>query len=200
MADRIILGSIPGNPLHPTVIEIFVTGRHMDRYVGRQVDDPPGVTNAYYKDLWKVRKTLPKEQRDSRRTRIALVGCGKAKLAQPAKAGELYVGNLFVAAKAYARKHADGWFVLSAKYGLVGPAEVLEPYDMTMGAYDRELKEHWGKLVRNDLRRGGYWGNATLVFLAGSEYEGAVTGAPHVEKPMDGMMIGQRLRWLKENT
>jgi len=61
---------------------------------------------------------------------LILVGCGARKLAHAAPAKDLYTGPLFRAARAYAEAHADAWYVLSAKYGLVHPDRVIEPYNV----------------------------------------------------------------------
>jgi hypothetical protein len=40
-------------------------------------------------------------------------------------------------ARAYAEKHADGWVILSAKYGFLAPADIVEgAYDVTFGRPD----------------------------------------------------------------
>jgi hypothetical protein len=71
---------------------------------------------------------------------VGLVGCGKTKLPHPAPAGELYTGQLFRAAFAYARKTYDRTYILSAKYGLVHPATVIAPYDLTLTTLPRAAR------------------------------------------------------------
>ena len=94
----------------------------------------------------------------------------------------------------------EPWFILSAKYGLVHPEQVIEPYDLTlnsMGVTDRRL---WSERVMaqiqphlNDVR--------SVVFLAGQKYrkflepEVASLGVT-VQVPMKGLSIGRQLNWL----
>lgn len=75
--------------------------------------------------------------------RIALVGCTKGKLPARAPARDLYVGDLFAKARAYAQTF-DAWYVLSARHGLVLPDEVIEPYDVTLGDKRRDRRSTRG--------------------------------------------------------
>src|SRR3954447_20698251 len=100
--------------------------------------------------------------------RIALVACCGQKLDRAAPAQELYTGPLFRRAAAYARTF-DGWYILSAKYGLVRPDEVIVPYDctlLTMRAADRLA---WGERAAGQMAEAGISG-AALVALAGAKY------------------------------
>lgn len=63
---------------------------------------------------------------------VALVACVAGKLEEPAAAEDLYTSVWFRYARAYAIQHADRWFVLSAKHGLVRPDQRIGPYDETL--------------------------------------------------------------------
>ena len=52
---------------------------------------------------------------------IGLVACCKTKLAEPARAEDLYRSPLFRKARAHCLAHYARWLILSAKYGLVDP-------------------------------------------------------------------------------
>lgn len=136
--------------------------------------------------------------------RIALVGCGALKSDAPAPAQDLYTGNLFRLARAYAEQTCDRWFILSAAHGLVEPTRVLSPYDQRMDK-SRRGQERWGDRVRASLRMHTALGD-TLVFLAGNDYIEAVRwwnlahqawSGRAIEKPLEGLGIGQRMAWLK---
>jgi hypothetical protein len=130
---------------------------------------------------------------------IALVGCGKTKLTYGAPAQDLYTGDLFRKARAFAEKHADRWYILSAKHGLVSPKTYLHPYDLACADLSPVEREVWEMDVRREIRRRAGPGD-TLVFLAGECYAGIVSGFPNVEKPLQGLGIGHRKAWLKRNT
>ncbi len=51
----------------------------------------------------------------------------------PGKAEDLYVSDLFRKSLAYARQlQPAAIFILSAKYGLVRPADPIDPYNLTL--------------------------------------------------------------------
>jgi hypothetical protein len=62
---------------------------------------------------------------------LVIVPCGSAKLRVPDRADRLYTGNYHRACLAWARSvaPAPSIFILSAKYGLVGLDQVIEPYE-----------------------------------------------------------------------
>jgi hypothetical protein len=127
--------------------------------------------------------------------RIALVACCGQKLDRAAPAGELYTSPLFRMAAAYARRF-DSWYILSAKYGLVRPDAVIEPYECTllnMRAVDRLA---WGRRVADQMAAEGIAG-AGFVALAGAKYtEPLVRAGVSMETPLKGLGIGKQLAWL----
>ncbi len=131
---------------------------------------------------------------------IALVACASAKRTCAAPAAELYVSALFTKARAYAERHASAWYVLSAKHGLLEPASVIEPYDVTLTTMGVRDRRHWAARVATQLERVVQPGDRVIV-LAGARYrEGVVdvlrSRGVHVEIPLEGLGIGQQLAWL----
>jgi hypothetical protein len=134
---------------------------------------------------------------------IALVSCGAAKTDQAklhaVMAQDLYTGGIFQQARAWAIRHADEWRILSAKHGLLYPDAAVRWYDVGMKDLSRVERADWARRVRMRLQHQGLWGER-LVLLAGKDYEGAVAGAPYVEKPLEHLGTGYRRQWFKENT
>jgi hypothetical protein len=64
-------------------------------------------------------------------TRVYLVSCVSKKSLTAEPAREFYGSPWFMAVRCYVEATGDPWFVLSAKYGLVTPLQVLAPYDET---------------------------------------------------------------------
>lgn len=63
---------------------------------------------------------------------MRLVACGGRKATTPQPAKDLYTGGLFKAARAWAEQSPDGaWGIISAKYGILMPDDVVAPYDFT---------------------------------------------------------------------
>lgn len=68
--------------------------------------------------------------------RIALVGCGSAKVeleeGETIAAKDLYTSNYFQLKREYAEECCDEWYILSAKHGLLDPDEQIETYDASL--------------------------------------------------------------------
>jgi len=139
----------------------------------------------------------PQPAMSAPKRRIGLIACTKAKLNRPAPARELYsASDLFRKAAAYCDAYLDGWFVLSAKYELVEPERVLEPYDVTLKRMPSSERRRWGTQVATQLRQ---LGDVTLEAHAGAAYVRPLLEAGVVlEEPLRGLAIGQRLSWYKE--
>lgn len=153
--------------------------------------------------------------RTTTQRRLIIVGCGKAKLPHAAAARDLYTGQLFRAARAYAERFGDAWCIASAKHGVVQPDAMLDPYDDCLASKRPDELRHWGALAQAGLinvfhsmgvkaDRGRWVDPPTVVILAGKDYIEPLLrwtflrGRP-VQTPLAGMGIGQRLSWLKRS-
>lgn len=137
-------------------------------------------------------------------SRIALVGCGSQKASTRCAARDMYTSQLFRASRAYAEATCDSWWILSARYGLLNPAAVIYPYDQVL---TRRTAEQWGKRIGMALEIAVPFPSlrdVELVVLAGSLYADAIEPVDDREfnwaEPLKGLGIGERLRWLKQNT
>lgn len=134
---------------------------------------------------------------------IALVSCVAQKLNRPAPARDLYTSTLFVGLRRYAEAHADAWFILSAKYGLVDPNEVIESYELTLNNMGTQARLAWAARVREALAPKLPSGCA-VILLAGQRYREFIEpwlrerGHP-VSIPLEGRRIGEQLQWLKQH-
>lgn len=131
---------------------------------------------------------------------ICLVGCGKTKLSRPARAKDIYTGPLFKAAREFA-EGCDGWWILSARYGLLDPQSRIEPYNMRLPSSALE-RHRWGLVAATGLtsRMAGL-GYQVLV-LAGADYADPICSVLRergvvCKRPLEGLGIGQRLAWFK---
>ena len=131
----------------------------------------------------------------------ALISCGKRKASDPAPARDLYQGDLFQKSLAYAEQvvGVDESYILSAKHGLIALDEVIAPYEMTLNTMGVADIREWADRVLGQL-----WSVADLekdrfTILAGANYRKFLV--PHmrnVEVPLEGLMFGQQLRFLKQ--
>lgn len=134
------------------------------------------------------------------RRRIGLVGCVKEKAPSARRAEELYTSTLFRGRAAYVKKSCDRWFILSALHGVVDPATVLEPYDVTLDNASRDRRRAWSSQVLEQLRtKLGDLGSYEFEMHAGAPYrdfglvEGLRRAGAVVVNPTQGMPIGHQL-------
>jgi hypothetical protein len=126
---------------------------------------------------------------------IGLIGCTKRKLDYPCPTRELYSASaLFRKARAYCEHHYDGWYVLSAKYGLVHPEAVIAPYDVTLKRMNSQGRRAWGLAVSQQLRELGQY---TFYAHAGREYLEHLAGV-RIVAVLQGLRYGERLHWYNE--
>lgn len=130
--------------------------------------------------------------------RFALVSCGKLKLATPAPAKELYRSTLFKKARAFAEAHYDGWFILSARHGALRPDTLVAPYEEKLSP---GRAEDWATQVVEALGRQLPPGSR-IDFFGGGAYDGVARGLEKlghpVHRPLEGLQVGERLRWYKQ--
>jgi cytoplasmic iron level regulating protein YaaA (DUF328/UPF0246 family) len=133
--------------------------------------------------------------------RIACVSCTKAKRAVPSAARDLYVSPLFRGLRAYAESHADRWYILSAKYGVLRPEQVVEPYERTLNKMSKVERLSWWHDVKRELIEIVPEGS-DVVLLAGSRYRENIEPflrerGCRVQIPLEGLTFGRQLAWLK---
>lgn len=130
--------------------------------------------------------------------RIVLISCAARKRQHRARAQDLYVSPLFQRQLAYARKLSpDAVFILSAKYGLVGPDEEIEPYDQTLKDMGASEQRAWAKRVLAQLGEKTSLLSDHFIVLAGDAYRRYLTPAlGHWEAPLERLTIGRQLQKL----
>jgi len=134
--------------------------------------------------------------------KIVLVACVGRKASQPKPARDLYTSDWFRKASAYATRVADEWYILSAKYGLVAPDAIIEPYNETLNKMPVYARRTWAGHVLEELKQIIQPGDHVMI-LAGERYRENLVGPLRqmgcgVEIPMKGLKIGEQLRWLKQ--
>ena len=131
---------------------------------------------------------------------IGLISCVSKKRSSAAEAKDLYCSSLFAKSRKFVVERCDSWFILSAKYGLVEPADVIEPYEDTLNTKSRRERNEWADRVwavlRHRLRLDDH-----VTILAGQRYRESLVPLMteygcHVDVPMQGLRIGRQLQWL----
>ncbi|MBN1427424.1 MAG: hypothetical protein JXB07_03505 [Anaerolineae bacterium] len=131
---------------------------------------------------------------------LCFVGCVKEKQLTPTLAQNLYTSSLFQKSRAYAERYADKWYILSAKYGLLKPDQVVVPYDMTLKTMRISERKKWSEAVlASILEIAGL--SDKLIFLTGTRYHEYLvprlrSRGYQLSLPMEGLSFGRRLQWL----
>jgi cytoplasmic iron level regulating protein YaaA (DUF328/UPF0246 family) len=131
---------------------------------------------------------------------IILISCVSKKQSMPSKAQDLYISTLFRKNLAFAKTlNPDQIFILSAKYGLVGLDEVIEPYDLTLNTMPAREIRQWALRVLSQLTEHTDLQNDEFIFLAGEKYRKYLL--PHIKQyeiPLQGLKIGEQLQRLTQ--
>ena len=133
---------------------------------------------------------------------IALVSCVKTKRSSATRAGDLYISPLFRAWREYAIRNADAWYILSAKYGLLHPDQVVEPYELTLKKLRKPERVAWAKCVQAQLST-ALPTTADVIFLGGTHYREELvpflrTHGYTVSIPFEGLRSGRQLQRLTQ--
>jgi len=131
---------------------------------------------------------------------VGLVACCGPKLGKRAPAALLYTSDLFKKSVDYLlSKGIRDIAILSAKHGLVQADQELSPYDKTLAKMNAKERAAWSRKTKAQIANAYPWGTHFVV-LAGKLYLSGIPEGYSFEDPLKGMGIGDRLRFLKENT
>lgn len=107
---------------------------------------------------------------------VVLVAGGRAQLSGPAAARDLYVSPLFARRRARAEASGVPWFVVSGRWGLLDPGEVLAPYSFSLAKQSVNYQRAWGRFVAEQLCLVSPVGRGAVVEIcAGAAYAAALT-------------------------
>lgn len=129
---------------------------------------------------------------------VALVACSKLKLEHPCPAVELYSRSaLFKKASEYASANYGNWYILSAKYGLIYPNDLIEPYDVSLNKMKKAEREIWAQNVIEVIKQKIPIEN-TIYFHCGKLYRHPIIemlerDGYKTEVPLEGLEIGEQL-------
>jgi Family of unknown function (DUF6884) len=107
---------------------------------------------------------------------VILVGGGKAQLSKPAEARALYASPLFARRRAHAEASGLPWFVVSGRWGLLDPEDLLAPYTFSFKEQSVNYRRAWGRFVAEQLCVVTSIGRGDLIEIcAGDGYTAALT-------------------------
>ncbi|MBL8880674.1 MAG: hypothetical protein JNG88_16295 [Phycisphaerales bacterium] len=115
----------------------------------------------------------------------------------------MYESALFAKCREYVERRCATWYILSSKYGLVRPTDVIAPYDDTLNTKTSAERLQWADGVWARLQPIVKKGDR-LVVLAGEKYRQHLVPrllqhGCSVDIPLNGLRIGEQLQWLSRN-
>jgi hypothetical protein len=132
---------------------------------------------------------------------LVLIGCVRTKLATAAPAAQLFASPLFAGRRRYAAETGVPWYILSAKFGLLAPADVIGPYDVYLPDRSPAYRKAWGEFVTAELGEvQGDLRGRTIEVHAGAAYTEplrlplAAQGAS-LATPLAHLRQGEQLAW-----
>src|SRR6266481_3140972 len=110
-----------------------------------------------------------RHEADVREGAIVLLSCVKSKRAYRCKASYMYTSPLFRKMMAYALSlKPKSVYILSAKYGLLRPDDIIEPYEQTLKKMSARDRQQWARTVITKLGQQCDLDADHFVILAGS--------------------------------
>lgn len=107
---------------------------------------------------------------------VILVGGGRTQLSEPAAVRDLYVSPLFARRRARAEASGVPWFVVSGRWGLLDPGDILAPYSFSFKEQSVSYRRAWGRFVAEQLYVVSSVGRGDVVEIcAGAGYAAALT-------------------------
>lgn len=130
--------------------------------------------------------------------KIALIGCSKKKKDVTCEASQLYSESvLFYKTYKYCLKESyDKVFILSAKYLLLKPEQIICPYDMTIKSFSPNEKKQWAEQCFEQIKQQNLE-QENFDFFTGIDYYKYLSNfLPNSTNFFKGLSIGQRLQFL----
>lgn len=135
--------------------------------------------------------------------KIAILSCTKTKKNEPCKAIEMYsLSDYFTSMENYAKEviECDRILILSARYGLLDPESIIEPYERSLYDYTQSELEEWALRVASDLPP---LENAEVISLCGKRYMKEIK--PYIEKEaisyerlFEGVRMNSQIKQMNE--
>lgn len=136
---------------------------------------------------------------------VAVINCGADKQYKKCKAKDLYTGSLFVASRKYVESvYGNNYCILSAKYHVLMPDDIIEPYDMFLGNFKKQEKEEWWKISVDQLLN-KFPENTVYHFYAGQDYIKGILpilqdAGRKYECYLNNLGMGYKIQWFQQST
>ncbi len=148
--------------------------------------------------------TEPARESQGQVSKFILLALAGAQAHTTVPARELCTSVWFTLARAWVEAQDCPWMLLSARYGLVYPHQVLAPYQLDVTRMGLRQRAAWARGVARQARCSVPC-SQQLVLVAGNKYCDCLL--PHlspfsdeVQLPLKGLSVGFQCGWLRSHT
>lgn len=128
------------------------------------------------------------------------ISCGKKKQESMCRAIDMYIGNYFKAEANAAEALGGKIWILSAKYGLLSPNDVIAPYNLRLSWLSATQRKIWANNVVEQMKQAGIDFNEQAVFLCGNDYSKLLVDKFANKKTLTARSMSDRIAKLKQIT
>lgn len=128
------------------------------------------------------------------------ISCGKKKRECACRAIDMYIGNYFKAEAEAAKALGGKIWILSAKYGLLSPDDVITPYNLRLSWLNAIQRKIWADNVIKQMQREGINFNEQAIFLCGNDYSKLLVNYFPNRKTLTARSMSDRIAKLKQIT
>ena len=97
--------------------------------------------------------------------------------------------------------HPDHIYILSAKYGLLRPDDIIVPYNKTLITENINAIKLWSAMVAKQIREVDINTSDRAIFLCGLNYRRFIRNLfPNRVEPLAHMGIGKQMQYFKEHS
>lgn len=131
---------------------------------------------------------------------VVLVGSVRTTVHHAACARDLYTGALFARRRRYAEASGRPWFVLSGRWGLLQPGEVVAPSELSLGEQPPAYRHGWAEFVVGQLAGVVPLTESVIEVHAGDQHVDALRPAltragAVLADPVDAHSLAEALAW-----
>ena len=131
---------------------------------------------------------------------IIFLPCVKTKKSFKTEARNLYDSPYFNKLLSYAKSlNPDNIYILSAKYYVLEPEDIIEPYNKTLKNFSERKKKLWAYEVYKELKEKEVDFDEKSLFLVGKDYRKYLVKLfSDSRTPLEGLGYGEQLHFLNE--
>lgn len=135
---------------------------------------------------------------------VAVINCGAEKCSSSKKAKDLYTGSLFVASRQYVESNYDSYIILSAKYHMCLPNDILQPYELYLGHLSKADKKVWNEITAQEMAQTFPVGTVFDFYTSKMYQEGLIPILRSLgytcNTNLNNLGMGYKIQWFQQHT